>query len=164
MFHIWHGKTRSALTPLSEVPVRSVAYIWNVFIFLYRCDFLKMTSLLMYFPPMHVSLKTGQGRKFCFCFCHKDTHCVGAREWQGVTRVLVYVGPGSHSRHFLHCKNFLKKAGRESSKGLMYINLITHKHKYIINPSLLFYSLLSLKDPYMMLDGRIWPFIPIQVW
>lgn len=65
--------------------------------------------------------KQGRVDPLCFCFCHKATHCVRASEWQGVMWVLVYVGPGSHSRHFLLSKTFVKKVGRENTKGFRYI-------------------------------------------
>lgn len=71
-------------TFLSEVPVRSVAYIWSVFTFLCCCDFLKMTSLQCSFPSTYVPLKTGQGRSILFlflpqshtlCRCQRVTRC-----------------------------------------------------------------------------------------
>ncbi len=97
---------RWTYTFLSEVPVRSVAYIWSVFTFLCCCDFLKWPIFNVPFLLRMFLWK--QGRVDPFCFCHKATHCVGAREWQGVMWVLVYVGPGSQSRHFLLSKTFKK--------------------------------------------------------
>lgn len=53
--------------------------------------------------------KQGRVDPFCFCFCHKATHCVSAREWQGVTCRLVYVGSGIQSSRFLLSKKHFWK-------------------------------------------------------
>lgn len=156
MFHIWHGNSQSA--PSAHSPVWGANQISGVHLECVYispcCDFLKMTSLQMSFPPTYVPLKTGQGRTVLFLFLPQShTLCQCQRVTRCNMSACVY-WPWKPQQAFptLQKINLAEKVLR-----VWCINL-SHTHKQIYNPKNLVYSFSLLSWCCMVVSDRSFSF------